>query len=193
MSETALPPTEPAEKIQVLISQEAIQARIQEMANDINQTYAGCEKLVVIAILKGSFMFLADLIRHLKMPVHVEFVRLASYGNHQTSSGTVKPVDLTLPNLADKDVLIVEDIMDTGLTMRFFMDYLRSLHKTRSLRLAVLLDKPACRSDKVVPVPIDFFGFQVGKAFVVGYGLDAGEFYRNLPYIGLMTPDQSDA
>lgn len=169
--------------IEVLIAEEAIQERIREMAKQINETYKDSERVIVIAILKGAFMFLADLIRHVNVPCHVEFVRLSSYGSSTTSSGTVRPVDLTLPNLANEDVLLIEDIVDTGLTLSFFMEYLESLHKTKSLRLAVLLDKPAARTQ---PVRVDFTGFTVGNEFVIGYGLDCAGLYRNLPYIGVV-------
>lgn len=169
--------------IDVSISEEQLQARIREMAKEINETYKDSEKIIVIAILKGAFMFLADLIRHVEIPCQIEFVRLSSYGNSTTSSGNVRPVDLTLPNLANEDVLLVEDIVDTGLTLNFFMEYLESLHKTKSLKLAVLLDKPCARTQ---PVNVDFSGFTVGNDFLIGYGLDCAGLYRNLPYIGIL-------
>lgn len=172
------------DNLEVRISEDALQARIKEMAAEINATYKNTEKLIVIGILKGSFLFMADLIRHIDAPCHVEFVRLASYGNEKSSSGQVRPVDLTLPELTGEDVLIVEDIIDTGLTLQFFKDYLKSLHKTKSLRLAVLLDKPSTR---VNPLTIDFTGFTVENEFLVGYGLDFAGYYRNLPYIGVVT------
>ena len=171
------------EQLDVYLSEAQIQERIQEMAAQINATYQGCEKLMIIAVLKGSFMFVADLIRHIKVPCQIEFVRLASYGDGQTSSGTVKPVDLSLPSLSGEDVLIVEDIIDTGLTLHFFMDYLTSLHHTRSLKLAVLLDKKEARQKDV---QVDFAGFTVGNQFLVGYGLDFAGYYRNLPFIGVV-------
>jgi hypoxanthine phosphoribosyltransferase len=175
-----------ADSLKVLITEEQLQTRVREMAREINATYRDSKKLVIIAILKGSFIFLADLIRHLEVPCQVEFIRLASYGNNKKTSGTIRPVDLTLPNLADEDVLLVEDIIDTGLTLSFFMDYLQSLHKTKSLRLAVLLDKPEARNREIAPVPVDFTGFRVGNDFLVGYGLDYAGYYRNLPYIALV-------
>jgi hypoxanthine phosphoribosyltransferase len=171
------------EQLDVHFSESQIQQRVEEMAAQINQTYAGCEKLMIVAVLKGSFMFVADLIRHIKAPCQIEFVRLASYGNGQVSSGNVKPVDLSLPSLSGEDVLIVEDIIDTGLTLHFFMDYVKSLHHTRSLRLAVLLDKKEARQNEV---QVDFSGFTVGNQFLVGYGLDFAGYYRNLPYIGVV-------
>ena len=173
-------------KLTVRISEAELNTRIREIAGEINRTYVDSEKVIVIGILKGSFMFLSDLIKHVTVPNHIEFVRLSSYGNSKTSSGHVRPVDLTLPKLEGEDVLIVEDIIDTGVTMRFFEDYLRSLHHTKSLRLAALLDKPEARVEKV---KIDFTGFTVGNEFLVGYGLDYAGFYRNLPYIGVLNND----
>ena len=170
----------------VRISEEDLNARIREMAAQLNEMYKDSERVIVIGILKGSFLFLADLIRHLDVPCHVECVRLSSYCSQKSSSGTVRPVDLTLPKLEGEDVLIVEDIIDTGLTMKFFVDYLRSLHKTKSLRLVTLLDKPEARVEKV---NIDLAGFTVGNEFLVGYGLDYAGYYRNLPYIGVLAND----
>jgi hypoxanthine phosphoribosyltransferase len=180
-------PAQP-ENVSVLIEADAIQIRLKEMAQEINDAYRGADKIIVVAILKGAFMFLADLIRYIEIPCQIEFVRLSSYGSSTTSSGTVRPVDLTLPNLANEHVLLIEDIVDTGLTLSFFMEYLESLHKTQSLRLAVLLDKPAARTQ---PVRVDFTGFTVGNQFLVGYGLDCAGLYRNLPYIGVL--NQPDA
>jgi hypoxanthine phosphoribosyltransferase len=186
--ETGSSPLKRNNNFEVVISEEQLQERIREMAAQINETYKDSEKIIVIAILKGAFLFLADLIRHIDVPCQIEFVRLSSYGNNTTSSGTVRPVDLTLPNLANEDVLLVEDIIDTGLTLNFFMEYLESLHKTKSLRLAVLLDKPSARTQQV---NVDFTGFTVGDQFLIGYGLDCAGLYRNLPYIGVYKEPQS--
>jgi len=172
-----------ADQLEIHFSEEQLQTRIREMAAEINQTYKNSEKLIIIAVLKGSFMFLADLVRHITIPCQVEFVRLASYGDGQVSSGTVKSVDLSLPPLTGEDVLVVEDIIDTGLTLHFFLEYLTSLHHTRSLKLAVLLDKKEARQKEV---PVDFAGFPVGNQFLVGYGLDFAGYYRNLPFIGVV-------
>ena len=193
-SHTQHPPvqlTGPLSKHQIvpILTEDDIQRRIKALAEDINATYANCDEITIIAILKGSFLFLSDLIRHITVPCQIEFVRLASYGHTMTSTGNVKTVDLTLPSLEGKDVLLVEDIIDTGLTLSFFVDYLNSLHKTRSTRLAVLLDKPGTRSQNIAPLTVDFTGFQVGNEFLIGYGLDYGELYRNLPYIAKVMPD----
>lgn len=186
---TPAPPVQyQPEQIDTYLSAEQIEARIREMAAQINAAYQGTSRLIVIAVLKGSFMFVADLLRHITVPCQIEFVRLASYGDGQVSSGTVRPVDLSLPSLNGEDVLIVEDIIDTGLTLHFFMDYLTSLHHTRSLRLAVLLDKVQARQKDVA---VDFAGFTVGNQFLVGYGLDYAGYYRNLPFIGVVRDDNS--
>lgn len=171
------------DQLDVHLTQLQLQTRVAEMAEEINTLYRDTEKLIVVAVLKGSFMFVADLVRHLTIPCQFEFIRLSSYGDGKTTSGNVQPVDLSLPSLAGEDVLIVEDIVDTGLTMHFFMDYLTSLHHTKSLRLAVLLDKPCARKKDV---PVDFVGFTVGNQFLVGYGLDFAGYYRNLPFIGVV-------
>lgn len=176
--------------LKVLFTQEQIQSRIEEMADEINRLYQDTNVLVLICILKGGFMFLSDLAKRLKVPCQIEFVRLSSYGNNQKSSGTVKPVDLTLPNLNGRDVLLIEDIVDTGLTLDFFMEYLESLHTPKSLRLAVFLDKKEARQR---PVQADFVGFEVGNQYVVGYGLDDQGFYRNLPYIAHYVNESTQA
>lgn len=180
------------EDLQPYLTERQIQERALAMAQEINKTYKGVDKLVVIGILKGSFMFLTDLVRHIGIPCQIEFVRLASYGNQRKSSGVVKPVDLTLPNLNNEHVLIVEDIVDTGLTLHFFMDYLRSLHHTKSLRLAVMLDKVESRSQEIPSFPVDFKGFEVKNEFLVGYGLDYAGFYRNFPYIAVLPPERQN-
>lgn len=173
----------PPERLTVYFDADRLQERIRKMAAEIDALYVNSSRLVVIVVLKGAFLFAADLVRHLKTPCQVEFIRLSSYGNGQNSSGVVRPVDLSLPSLSGEDVLVVEDIIDTGLTLHFLLDYLNSLHRTRSLRLAVLLDKKEARQ---TPVSVDFTGFEVDDQFLVGYGLDLAGYYRNLPFIGIM-------
>ena len=175
------------QKPHVLFTEEQIQTRIKELAEEINRDYADSKELVVICVLKGSILFTADLIRHINVPLQLEFVRLASYGNNTKSSGKIKPVDLTLPNLQDKDVLVVEDIVDTGLTANFFIDYLKYYHKTNTLKLASLLDKPVARTNHI---HVDYIGFEVDDKFVVGFGLDYTGFCRNIPYIGYYPQDE---
>jgi hypoxanthine phosphoribosyltransferase len=172
----------------VLFTEEDIQKRVKELAKDINKDYFDTKELVVIAVLKGSLLFASDLIRHIELPMTLEFVRLASYGNDTKSSGRIKPVDLTLPPLQDKDVLVVEDIVDTGLTANFFTDYLKYHHQTRTLKLVSLLDKPIARTH---PINVDYVGFEVDDKFVVGYGLDYAGYHRNLPYIGYFIQDEA--
>ena len=135
----------------------------------------------MIGVLRGSALFLCDLIKHLKIPVLLEFVRLASYGHGLTSSGKVESVDLTLPNLAGKNVLIVEDIVDTGLTANFLINFIKNRHKVEKIRFATLLNK---RCARIHHVDIDFSGFEVDNKFIVGYGLDYMGYFRNLPYVG---------
>lgn len=165
----------------VLFTEQQIRERVQELGRQIAQDHKDCQELTVIAVLKGSLLFVSDLIRCMDVPLQLEFVRLASYGNDTKSSGRIKPVDLTLPSLHDKDVLVVEDIVDTGLTANFFIDYLKYHHQTRSLKLVSLLDKPVARTH---PINVDYVGFEVDNKFVVGYGLDYAGYHRNLPYIG---------
>ncbi len=171
------------EHVDVRFSEEQLQQRVKELAETVNTEFANSNKLIIIGVLKGSVLFLADLMRHITIPCQIEFVRLSSYGNSTSSSGTVKPVDLTLPKLEGEDVLIVEDIVDTGLTMKFFRKYLTSLHEIRTLKLMTLLDKPEARTENVY---VDYIGFEVGNEFLIGYGLDYAGYYRNLPFIGVL-------
>lgn len=164
-----------------LISSDQIQNRIAEIAKQVNNDFPLNEELYVLCVLKGSVMFSTDLIKHLKMPVQLEFIRLSSYGNNTKSSGKINAVDLTLPNLYDKNVLIIEDIVDTGLTANFLIDYLKLQHNVKQLKFASLLDKACARQHTV---DIDYAGFSIDDKFVVGYGLDYMGYYRNLPYIG---------
>jgi hypoxanthine phosphoribosyltransferase len=169
--------------LELYIDKAQLDARIQELAMAINERYAGVEELTILCVLKGGFMFASDLVKYLNVPCQLEFIRLASYGDSMHSSGEVKSVNLTLPNLADKHVLVLEDIIDTGLTLSFLMNYLRNLHHTESLALAVLLDKAECRKPEAQDIICDFVGFQIDNDFVVGYGLDFAGYFRNLPEI----------
>lgn len=164
-----------------LFSKEQLQQRIVELATQINNDYSDEEELYVISILKGAVLFAIDLAKNITLPTQMEFIRLTSYGNEEKSSGKIKAVDLTLPNLRNKNVLIVEDIIDTGLTMEFLLSYIRSQHGPKSLKVATLLDKHEARTQNV---QVDYVGFPIDNKFVVGYGLDYRGFYRNLPYIG---------
>lgn len=165
--------------IPVLISAEEIDRRIGELAKQISADYAGKEPLVV-GILKGSWVFLADLVRRLEIPVIIDFMTVSSYGASTKSSGVVKIVlDLKCP-LENRDVLLVEDILDSGLTLSYLLKHLQ-LRRPRSLKLCVLMDKPERRRVQIVP---DYVGFVVPDRFVVGYGADFNERYRYLPYVG---------
>lgn len=166
-------------EMKILISEEELMKRIREVADEINEFYKG-EEVTLICILKGAMMFCAELSKHLKMPVKQEFVRLSSYGASEKSSGHVKALDLTLPNLEGKNALIVEDIIDTGLTIKFLKDYIERTLKPKSLKVAAMADKKIARQNDLYP---DFYGFEVDDKFILGFGLDVNELYRNLPYI----------
>ncbi|MFA6988616.1 MAG: hypoxanthine phosphoribosyltransferase [Candidatus Gastranaerophilaceae bacterium] len=168
------------DQLKILFSKEQIQQRIAEIAQELNIDFKE-QDLTVLCVLKGSVLFTTDLLKHLKMPVQLEFIRLSSYGNDQKSGGKINAVDLTLPSLEGRNVLIVEDIVDTGLTIKFLTDYLQLQHSVGDLRIATLLDKECTRQH---PINIHYRGFSVDDKFVVGYGLDYKGYYRNLPYIG---------
>ena len=165
----------------VLIAADALQQRVAEMATAINRDYASSDRLLCVGVLKGSVFFLVDLVKRLQVPVAIDFFQTASYGGG-TSPGEVRiRKDLDLP-VRDADVLLVEDIVDTGYTLRTILDLLR-WRGARSVKLCALLDKASRRE---VQVPIDYCGFAIEDLFVVGYGLDYAERYRNLPYIGVL-------
>jgi hypoxanthine phosphoribosyltransferase len=162
------------------ITEAEIKARVRELAARINEDYAGSE-LTVICTLKGSLIFFSDLVRELRMPTHCEFIGTSSYGASTESTGEIKvTLDLNEP-LEGKNVLIVEDIVDTGLTLAFLLDTLR-VRKPASIRSVALLHKPEAL--KINSLKIDYIGFQIPNKFVVGYGLDYAEKFRGLPYIG---------
>jgi hypoxanthine phosphoribosyltransferase len=165
----------------VLIAADDVQRRVGELAADIDRDYAESERLICVGVLKGSVFFLVDLVKRLQRPVAIDFFQTSSYGGG-TSPGEVRiRKDLDLP-VRGADVLLVEDIVDTGYTLRTILDLLR-WRGARTVRLCALLDKrPARRVD----VPIDYCGFPIEDLFVVGYGLDYAELYRNLPYIGVL-------
>ena len=165
-------------KLQVLLSREQIEAAVKKLAAEIKRDYRGKYPLL-IGILKGSFMFMADLVRLLDFLLEVDFIRLASYGGGTESSGKIKVVQALRAEIKGRDVLVVEDIVDTGLTTSFLLDYLRK-KKPASLKLCALTDKPSRRR---TPVTIDYLGFTVPNKFLVGYGLDFNEKFRNLPDI----------
>ncbi|HVS01050.1 MAG TPA: hypoxanthine phosphoribosyltransferase [Thermoanaerobaculia bacterium] len=171
--------------MRVLIPQEELERRITELAAEINRDYADSDRLVCVGVLKGSVFFMVDLLKQLTVPLAIDFFQTSSYG-----SGTVpgevrirKDLDLSI---RDRDVLLIEDIVDTGYTLRTILALLR-FRGARSVKLCALLDKAAARE---VEVQIDYRGFEIDKLFVVGYGLDFDERYRNLPYIAVWEPDE---
>ena len=165
-------------KLSVLLTGAEIDAKVDKLAAKIRRDYQNKHPLL-IGVLKGSFMFMADLIRLLDFPLEVDFIRLSSYGGGRESSGKIKVVQGLRTPIKGRDVLVIEDIVDTGVTISFLLDYLRK-KKPASLKLCVLTDKPSRRR---VPVNIDYLGFTVPNKFLVGYGLDWDEKFRNLPDI----------
>jgi hypoxanthine phosphoribosyltransferase len=174
--------------VRILISQEDLERRIAELAQEIDRDYAGSDRLVCVGVLKGSVFFMVDLLKRLTVPLAIDFFQTASYGS-STSPGEVrirKDIDLAIRG---RDVLLIEDIVDTGYTLRTILDLLR-FRGARSVKLCALLDKAPARE---VEVPIDYKGFTIEPLFVVGYGLDFDERYRNLPYIAVLDSEDSAA
>lgn len=167
-------------KIKPLFNEETIQTRIKELAQRINEEYRDSE-VYVICVLKGSVMFTVDLVKHLTMPVSLEFIRLSSYGSGFTSSGRVSAVDIALPDLNNKNVLVIEDIIDTGHTAMFLTNFINSNFKVKSYKFISLLDKRCKRQVNINP---DLYGFEIDDKFLVGYGLDFDGWHRNLTYVG---------
>ncbi len=165
--------------VDVLISREDLEARVRALGAEITRDHAG-QPLVVVGVLKGSFIFLADLVRAIDLPVTVDFIGISSYQGTSTTGVVKITSDLTRP-IEGKDVLLVEDIVDTGLSMRYLLDNLAT-RRPASLKVCALLEKPARAR---VAVPIDYRGFVIGDEFVVGYGLDWDGKMRNLPFVGV--------
>jgi len=169
--------------MQVLLSQEQIQARIEAMAAEIVADYPPDEDIHLICVLKGGFVFLSDLVRALKARVTLDFIALSSYGKGTKSSGEVRLLKDVDHALEDRHVIIVEDIVDTGLTLHYLQEILRA-RSPKTLRTACLLSKPSRRQ---LEVAVEYIGFTIEDRFVVGYGLDYDERYRGLPYIAVLT------
>lgn len=169
------------DKVDVLISEEDVEKRIKELADQINKDYEGKE-VHLICVLKGSIFFTCELAKRIKLPVTFDFMSVSSYGNQTESSGRVKIVKDLDEAIEGKDVIIIEDIIDSGRTLSYLIDLLNA-RKPASLKLITLLDKPDRR---VTDVKVDYTGFVIPDEFVVGYGLDYAQKYRNLPYIGVI-------
>lgn len=168
---------------QILLNEKELATCVQRLAAEINRDYEGKEP-VLVGILQGSFVFLADLVREITLPIRVEFMSVSSYLGAAESSGNVNiRLDLS-EDIAGRDVILVEDILDSGRTMSELLPRLRE-RKPASLKLCVLLNKP---SRRVVDIPVDYCGQDIPDAFVVGYGLDYDQKYRNLPYLGILKP-----
>ena len=166
--------------IDQLISAKAIAARVEGLAREIGQFYAGTDKLVVVGLLRGSFVFIADLVRELDLPVEVDFIEVSSYGNSTESSREVRIMKDLRGEIEGRDVLVVEDIVDTGHTLARVLEFLRTRRPAR-LEACALLDKPSRRE---VEVKARWVGFEIPDEFVVGYGIDYAQRNRNLPHIG---------
>lgn len=165
----------------VLISEEQINAKINELGKEISEKYDG-EDLILIGVLKGSVPFMAELMKNITIPCKMDFMAVSSYGNSTESSGVVRILKDLDFEIEDKNVLIVEDIVDSGITLKYLMNYLKA-KKPKSIEIACLLNKPERRE---VDIDVKYLGFNVPNYFLVGYGLDYAEKYRNLPYIGIL-------
>ena len=168
----------------VLVSEEQLKAKVAELGAQISRDYAG-KNLVLVSILKGSVVFMADLMRAVSIPCNIDFMVVSSYGGSNTTSGLVKIIKDLDGDLSGKDVLIVEDILDTGVTLSNLVPMLK-MRNPNSVKICTILDKPSRRKADIQP---DYEGFQVPDEFVVGYGLDYDEKYRNLPYVGVLKPE----
>lgn len=179
------PPDLHADVAEILVDEERLKAKVAELGARLSADYAERD-LTLVSVLKGSLPFMADLMRSITIPVQIDLMEVSSYGGTTTeTSGLVRILKDLSSSIVDRDVVIVEDIIDTGLTLNYLVRYLRG-KSPRSLRICALLDKPARR---LVEIEIDYRGFTIPDRFVVGYGLDYGELYRNLPYIGVLKPE----
>ena len=167
----------------ILFSEEQLKARVREIAGQIDRDFAGKEPML-ISVLRGSFIFMADLMRSITLPCTVDFMAVSSYGAGTTSSGQVKITKDLSESIEGRDIIVVEDILDSGNTLSYLLQILQARHPA-SMKLCTLLDKPDRR---IKPVHVDYSGFSIPDEFVVGSGLDFAEKYRNLPYIGVLKP-----
>ena len=167
----------------VLVTEEELKIRVKELAAEIQKDYEG-KDLVLASVLRGSYIFMADLTRAIDLPMAVDFMVVSSYGSGTTSSGQVEIRKDLSESIEGKDLIIVEDILDTGNTLYYLMEVLKA-RKPASIRICTLMDKPSRRTKDITA---DYTGFSIPDAFVVGYGLDYDEKYRNLPYVGILKP-----
>jgi hypoxanthine phosphoribosyltransferase len=170
---------------EILITDDQIREKTAELGRQITEDYRGKNPLL-ICVLKGGLMFLADLMREINIPVEIDFMAVSSYGDATESSGVVRILMDLDRNIKGRHVLIVEDIIDTGRTLTYIMENLRT-RGPASVRVCTMLNKPARR---VLDIPIDYVGFEIPDRFVIGYGLDYGEIYRNLPFVGVLKPER---
>jgi hypoxanthine phosphoribosyltransferase len=177
----------PQDRLKVLITEEALQDCLRQMAAEIDAAYRDSPGLLVVGLLRGSFVFIADLVRHLKVPLEVDFLVASSYGRGQESSREVRILKDLDEEVEGRDLLLVEDIVDTGYTLDSVVRLL-AMRAPRSIRLCSLLSKPSRRE---VEVPLDWCGFEIPDAFVVGYGIDYAQRNRNLPYIAEVLPEKA--
>ncbi|WP_425448166.1 hypoxanthine phosphoribosyltransferase [Dethiothermospora halolimnae] len=165
-------------KRKIVISEEEIKAKIKELGKQITEDYEG-KKILIVSLLKGSFIFTADLVREIGVPTQIEFMTTSSYGHGEESSGNVNIINDLKIDVKDRDVLIVDDIMDSGLTMKVIIDHIKE-HNPKSVKSCVFLNKPERRTVDISP---DYVGETIEDLFIVGYGLNYGDYYRNIPYI----------
>ena len=169
---------------EILIDEDALQRRVAELGDEISADYAGRD-LLLIGVLKGAVFFMADLMRRLTVPCEIDFMAISSYGGQTDSSGVVRILKDLDMNIKGREVLVVEDIIDSGLTLSYLMRNLRS-REPASLEICALMTKPSRRE---IDVPVRYVGFEIPNRFVIGYGLDFDERYRNLPYVGVLNAD----
>lgn len=170
--------------IQTLFSEQKLAEAVDKVAATISEDYKDSDSLVVIGVLKGSVIFTTDLIRKITVPCRLEFIRLSSYEGGTESTGKIRAYDLSVPNLEDKDVLIVEDIVDSGRTADFLLNFFNNQIDARSVKMVSLVDKPCKRLEQFKSVSPDYSCFEIDDKFILGYGLDYDQMFRDLPYIG---------
>ena len=187
LPEITLPHVSAEDVERVLISEEEIHERVAELSRQLEADYAGSKnKLLLLGILKGSVVFMAELMKQIRLPVEIDFMKVSSYGAGTQSTGNIEiKLDLRRADISECDILIVEDIIDSGNTLSYLVEYLK-LKGSASVRTITLLDKPSRRKVKFEP---DYRGFEIPDEFVVGYGLDFDEKYRALPFIGVLKPE----